>query len=56
MASGIYCGEGMEMQWVFVCWGGGRLGLSWFEIPSGARTVLEKGMATHSCILAWRIP
>ena len=34
----------------------GELGLSWFEIPSGSRTVLEKGMVTYSSILAWRIP
>ena len=41
---------------VGICQGRGRLGLSWFEIPSSARTVLQKGMATHSSILAWRIP
>ena len=44
---GLLCGlDGKES--VFNC---GRPGL----IPGLGRS-LEKGMATHSCILAWRIP
>ena len=33
MASGIYCGEGMEMQWVFVCWGGGGWAFHGLKFP-----------------------
>ena len=35
--------------------GGGGHGLAWFRSP-GWDDPLEEGMATHSSILAWRIP
>ena len=37
--------------------GGGHLAaLSWQNLCLGGEHPLEKGMATHSSILAWRIP